>query len=158
MLHYQDMHNPVLLPQSWASLHWIFWERFPLAVCVHSPAHAPKAEPWAVLKSMAQQSRARISLHSLQVSHAFSRCTLKLFFSYTSGTQSRALDYCNTEQLTHSWLLPESEHHHRVLHLPRSFLSDIHTGKHISWYIFKLQTIQRPLSISTWCKYISLFL
>lgn len=80
MLHYQDMHNPVLLPQSWASLHWIFWKRFPLAVCEHSPAHAPKAEPWAVLKSMAQQSRARIALHSLQVSHAFSRCTPKLFF------------------------------------------------------------------------------
>lgn len=112
----------------------------------------------ALLESMAQQTRARISLHCLQVSHIFSSCISKLFFPCTSGTQSRPLDYCNTEQLTHSWLLPERELHHRVLHLLRSFLSDIHTGKKISLYIFKLQTIQCPVSPSLPDVCISLYL
>lgn len=160
MLHYQDMHNAVLLPHSCASLHWIFLKRLPLAVCVHGPAPAPKAPSvnpgFTEVSGTAEQGWEFTPLPSGFTGS--SSCIPKLFFSCTSGTQSRALDYCNTEQLTHSWLLPACEHQHRVLHLLRSFLSDIHTGKHISLYIFKFQAIQYPLSIFTWCKHISLFL
>lgn len=62
MLHYQNMHNPVLLPHSWASLHWIFLKRFLLAVCVHSPAHAPEAEPCLYWSQW--HNRAGLGFHS----------------------------------------------------------------------------------------------